>query len=351
MLSAHLQAQIYAQFNPSINQLAFPNPESPTGTGSLVGDGSSAPIYSPCVMPLPTLPLASHRLWPLAAAMLGVAALSLMDAFMKEGALATGTYTATVLRSLIGTAIIAPIWLARRKGWPSRNVMKLHLERGIISAVMALSFFYALTKLPIAEAIAISFVAPLIALYLARILLGEEIQRTAILASILGFIGTLVIVGSRLGQESFDQETAYGLAALMFSALLYAYNFIVIRRQSQVAGPVEVATFHSGVAGLVLLLFAPFLATTPQVSALGAISAASLLTVIGSMAIAWAYARAQAQVLVPIEYTGFLWASLFGWMFFAESVTWTTLTGTALIIAGCWIAARKAPVSKPAAMS
>ncbi len=297
------------------------------------------------------LPNGAHPLWPIAAVAIGVVALSLMDAFMKEAALATGAYTATVLRSLIGAAIIAPVWLVQRKGWPSRDVMKLHLERGIISAFMALSFFFALTKLPIAEAIAISFVAPLIALYLARILLGEEIRREAIFASILGFAGTLVIVGGRLGQESFDRETALGLAALMFSALLYAYNFIVIRRQSQVAGPVEIATFHSGVGGLVLLLFAPFLATTPQIEALGAITAASALTVIGAMAIAWAYARAQAQTLVPIEYTGFLWASLFGWMFFAEAVTWTTLAGTALIIAGCWIAARKAQIGEPAAAS
>ncbi|MEP0188972.1 MAG: DMT family transporter [Erythrobacter sp.] len=297
------------------------------------------------------LPAGAHPLWPIAAAMMGVAALSLMDAFMKEGALATGAYTATVLRSLIGAAIIAPVWLVKRTGWPSREVMKLHLERGVISAFMALSFFYALTKLPIAEAIAISFIAPLIALYLARILLGEEIRREAIFASVLGFVGTLVIVGGRLGQESFDSGTAYGLAALLFSALLYAYNFIVIRRQSQVAGPVEVATFHSGVGGLVLLGFAPFLATTPQFEALGAITAASALTVIGAMAIAWAYARAQAQTLVPIEYTGFLWASLFGWMFFAEAVTWTTLAGTALIIAGCWIAARKAQASESATVA
>ena len=104
---------------------------------------------------------------------------------MKEAALATGAYTATVLRSLIGAAIIAPFWFWRWEGWPTRDVLKLHLERGIISAFMALSFFFALTKLPLAEAIAISFIAPLIALYFARVLLGEKIQPKAIFASLL----------------------------------------------------------------------------------------------------------------------------------------------------------------------
>lgn len=287
-------------------------------------------------------PPPTSRLMPFAIAALGIGFLSLMDAFMKEAALATGAYTATVLRSFTGAALIAPFWLWRKNGWPNRAVFKLHLERGVISAFMALSFFFSLTKLPLAEAIAISFVAPLIALYFARVLLGEVIHPKAIFASILGFIGTLVIIGGRIGQGELDDDAVLGLAALMFSALLYAYNFIVIRKQSQQAGPVEIATFHSGIGGLVLLAFAPFLGTVPQTQALVPIAAAGALTVVGAMAIAWAYARAEAQALVPIEYTGFLWASLFGWAFFREAVTLPTIAGTALIVAGCWIATREA---------
>lgn len=284
---------------------------------------------------------------PFAAAMLGVGCLSIMDAFMKEAALTTGTYTATVLRSFIGAAIIAPFWLWKRQGWPSRSTLKLHLERGIISAFMALAFFYAITKLPLAEAIALSFIAPLIALYLARILLGEVILPKAILASLLGFAGTLVIISGKIGQGDLDDDAALGLGALLFSALLYAYNFIVIRKQSQVAGPVEVATFHSGVGGLVLLLLAPFLATPIEPQALVPLAGAGVLTVAGAMALAWAYARAEAQALVPIEYSGFLWVSVLGWLFFQEAVTIPTFAGTGLIVAGCWLATRKGKSAKP----
>jgi S-adenosylmethionine uptake transporter len=282
-----------------------------------------------------------HPLMPFMAALAGVAFLSLMDAFMKEAALAAGTYTASLLRSLIGAAIIAPFWIAGGIRWPKWNVMKLHLERGAISAAMALSFFFALTKLPLAEAIAISFVAPLIALYLAKIMLGEEIRREAIFASVLGFGGCLVIVWGRIGQSEFDRDIALGLFALSFSALLYAYNFVLIRKQSQVAGPVEVATFHSGIGGLVHLLAAPWFFVMPTTDTLYGITAAGFLTVGGAMALAWAYARAQAQALVPLEYSGFLWASLFGWLFFREAVTLTTIAGTVLIVAGCLLATRQ----------
>ncbi len=286
-----------------------------------------------------------QRLAPFAAAAAGVGFLALMDAFMKEAALAAGAYSATVLRALIGAAIAAPIWLVQRKAWPDRGTLKLHIERGVISAFMALGFFYAITTMPLAEAIAISFVAPIIALYLAYVFLGEEIRREAIIASVLGFGGTIVIVGGQLGLGRTDKAAVssdyyYGLAAMGVSALLYAYNFIVIRKQSQRAGPAEIATFHSGVSFLLLALFAPFFWSTPGTQALLSVTAAGALTVAGSMAIAWAYARAETQALVPIEYSGFLWASLFGWLFFREEVTLPTMIGVALIVAGCWIAAR-----------
>ena len=283
----------------------------------------------------------NHVLLPMAMATLAVASLSLMDAYMKSAALAVGALTAAWLRSAIATGIALPLWLARGRRWPDRQVLKLHLQRSVVATFMALTFFYAITKLPLAEAIAISFVAPLIALYLARVLLGETISRQAVIASLLGFAGTLVIIGGKMGQSDFDRDTALGLAAILVSALLYAYSFILIRRQSQVAGPAEIATFHSGVSLVLLGLAVPFLFEMPDRSTLVDLTAAAVLTVAGAMAFAWAYARAEAQVLVPLEYSGFLWASLFGWIFFAETLTTPTTIGTAIIVASCWVAARK----------
>ena len=285
---------------------------------------------------------------PILMAALAVASLSLMDAFMKSAALAVGALTAAWLRSLLATGIALPLWLARGGRWPKREVLLLHLQRSTVATFMALTFFYALTKLPIAEAIAISFVAPLIALYLARIMLGETIRQQAILASILGFAGTLVIIAGKIGQADFDRDTALGLVAILSSAMLYAYSFILIRRQSQVAGPAEIATFHSGVSVLILGLAIPFLFDMPETAVLRDLAAAAVLTVIGAMGLAWAYARAEAQVLVPLEYSGFLWASVFGWLFFAERLTLPTLAGTAIIVGACWLAARgRRPVPPP----
>jgi drug/metabolite transporter (DMT)-like permease len=68
---------------------------------------------------------------------------------------------------------------------------------------------------------------------------------------------------------------------------------------------------------------------------------AALLAMCSLMLLSWAYARAEAQTLVTVEYTAFIWAAMIGWWLFREPVTIATIMGTALIVAGCIIATRK----------
>ncbi len=96
-----------------------------------------------------------------------------------------------------------------------------------------------------AEAFALSFVAPLVALFLASILLGERIGRTAIWASLAGVAGVIVILAGRLGQSAYAGEAALGSASILFSAVLYAYNLILARRQAMVAGVIEISFFQN----------------------------------------------------------------------------------------------------------
>ena len=70
---------------------------------------------------------------------------------------------------------------------------------------------------------------------------------------------------------------------------------------------------------------------------------AAILAVLSQMVLAAAYARASASTLIPLEYSAFLWACLFGWWFFDEALTVPVLTGAALIVMACMIAAREQP--------
>ena len=139
-----------------------------------------------------------------------------------------------------------------------------------------------------------------------------------------------------------------GVAAVLGSALFYAVNLALQRKQAQLAGPVEIALFQNLLVGLLFLPAAPWLLAWPDAGGWRDIALAAGLAVTALMLLSWGYARAETQVLVPIEYTGFAWAALFGWLWFGETVGAATVAGAGLIVIGCWIAARPAPPSAAA---
>ena len=281
---------------------------------------------------------------PFLAVLAGIGLFSLMDALMKGASMAVGAYSALAIRSLIGVLLAGPLWLATRPRRPAAATLRLHLLRGTVAAAMAFTFFWGIARLPLAEGIALSFIAPLVALYLAAILLGERIAPQAIGASLLGIAGVVVIAAARMSGGRASGQTGWGIAAILASSMLYAWNLVLQRQQALLARPAEVAAFQNAVVGGVLMLGAPWWLSLPQADELAWIAAAAVLAVAASMILAWGYARAEAQVLVPLEYSGFLWAGLFGWLMFRERVTVPTLAGACLIVVACWLAApRKRP--------
>lgn len=274
-----------------------------------------------------------------AVAAVGIGFFSLMDAAMKDLVIALGAYNAVIWRNMIGSAITGALFVGTKATWPKIAVLRLHAWRSTVVAVMAISFFWALGRLPLAEAIGLSFIAPVIALYLAAILLGEKIGREAIIASMAGLGGVVVILFGKFSGD-YDAGALWGVAAVLFSAIVYAYNLVLARQQAQVAGPIEIAFFQNLLVSAVLMLAAPWLLTPFPLAKLPMLTAAAALAIVALLLLSWAYARAEAQILIPVEYTAFVWAALFGWMFFAEPVTGWTVIGTALIVAGSLVAAR-----------
>jgi S-adenosylmethionine uptake transporter len=155
-----------------------------------------------------------------------------------------------------------------------------------------------------------------------------------------------------LGQAEAElgREALYGSLAILASACLYAYNIILMRQQALVARPLEVAFFISAITTSAYLLGAPMLAVVPALEYWPAILFGGGLAFGSLLLLAWAYARAQAQHLAPVEYTSFVWASILGWLVFREEVSLFTMAGAALIVVACLIAAtrrRPDPVVQP----
>ena len=278
---------------------------------------------------------------------LGIALFSGMDAVMKSLVLAIGTLTTMFWRNLVGIGLSGILYLPRRAGWPARKVMSVHLQRGIVSAAMGFLFFWGIGRVPLAQSIALAFIAPLIALYLAAVLLKETVGPRTVGASLVAFAGVVIIFVGQ-AQADLGGEAMIGSLAILVSAALYAVNIILMRRQALVAEPVEIAFFQSLIVTVVLALCIPLVGMAiPPLGQWPWLLLAAILAISSMLLLAWAYARANASYLATTEYTAFLWAALFGWLVFAEPLSMLTLAGAALIVAGCILAARKPADANP----
>ncbi|WP_411338807.1 DMT family transporter [Sphingopyxis sp. J-6] len=292
-------------------------------------------------------PDSASPLVPFLIACAGIATFSAMDVLMKGLSIDIGAYNAVLWRTGTGTLVSGALWFATRPKWPDKATMQIHAWRSLFVSGMALCFFWGLARLPMAEAIAVSFIAPLMALYMAAIFLGEKIGPRSIAASLLGLAGVIVIVAGKLGGSDYSDEALWAIGAVFLSAIFYAYNLILARRQAKMAEPLEIAFFQNFFVAAILALGAPWFLAVPDVGQAPYILGAAVLATTSLLLLSWAYARAETQILATTEYTGFLWAMLFGWFFFAEAVALPTLAGAALIVAACLIVIRKAPHGDP----
>ena len=281
-----------------------------------------------------------HPVQAFAVALAAVSVLSIMDALMKHLVLAIGIIAFSLWRALANLGISATLYLPRRKSWPTGKTLRIHIARGVVVTVMAFLFFWGIGRVHLAQAIALTFIAPLIALLLAWAFLDEKIGKLSVVGSLLAFGGVIVIVVGQ-AQNSLSEDALLGTAAIIGSALTYAVNIVLMRHQAVAARPLEINFFQSLT---IMVLWAAALSIVglpalPKGQWTWILLAAALSTS-GTLLFAWAYARGEASYLAATEYSGFLWASALGWFFFSERVTGFTLVGALLIVAGCLLASR-----------
>ena len=281
-----------------------------------------------------------HPVQAFTASLGAVALLSIMDATMKHLVLAIGLLSVSVWRSLANLVFSAAIYLPQRRTWPTRRTLAIHVTKGVIVTVMAGLFFWGIARIHLAQALALTFIAPLIALLLAALLLGEEIGRRTLAGAFGAFGGVIVIVLGQ-AQAGVGGEVILGSAAIIGSALCYAVNIVMMRWQALNAKPLEI-NFFQAVTVMAMWLCALAVAGPPHWPSgdWHWIVIASVLSTLGTLLFAWAYARGPASYLSVTEYSGFLWASALGWLVFGERVSLYTLAGALLIVGGCLIAVR-----------
>jgi S-adenosylmethionine uptake transporter len=272
-------------------------------------------------------------------AMLGIALLTVMDAVVKGQMQHHPFLLALFMRFAMGGLCALVVLALVRPALPTRDSLIGNMVRIPVVVLTAGSFFYSLSVLPLAEALTLSFLAPVFVALLGALLLKEKLDSRILQALGFGVAGMLVMVWPRLqGHVSGD---VLGVAAALFSAVAYAFNLVLLRRIALKEHPAVIVAFQTFGPALLLAVPAAFVLVPMSAGDLGAYLAAGALGVAGHLTLTSAFARAAASRLAPIEYTALIWASLLGYVFFGEVPLFTTYAGALLIVAGAIAVSRR----------
>jgi drug/metabolite transporter (DMT)-like permease len=288
----------------------------------------------------------NHRTQGILFLCVGVFIFTIQDAIIKQ---ISGSYPVTevvAIRSLVALPILAGIVqaetglraiLSPRAGWLILRAFTLFLSYT--------TYYLAFPVLPLAEAVALFFTAPLLITMLAGPFLGERTSWHAWLAITVGFVGVIIML--RPGTALFEPA---GLLSLL-SALLYAAAALMTRRLG-IAEKASVMTFYSvwvylvSAIGLALFLKVAVMPTSlhpslsfllrpwnmPESRDFLLMAVCGLIAAIAMTLLTNAYKTAPTNVVAPFEYTGLLWLPLWGFVLFAEVPLWTTALGALLIV-------------------
>ncbi|MBU0724517.1 MAG: DMT family transporter [Alphaproteobacteria bacterium] len=204
---------------------------------------------------------------------------------------------------------------------------RLQLVRGLFMLGSSAFFVTGLSHLPLAQATAIGFVAPLLVTALSIPLLGEKVGLRRWMAVCVGFVGMLIII--RPGTDQFDPAAIFPV----LSATSWALGLIMTRRMRHAERPVT-TLFYTALVGLLLISIAvPFVwvETTPQYWVLMAVM--GLLSVTGQYLLIRGFNIASASLLAPFSYSNLIWTTIIGYVLFRSIPDFWTWIGAGIVIA------------------
>lgn len=208
--------------------------------------------------------------------------------------------------------------------------------RTLAAVITGVSAFYAFTVLPLAQTYAILFAAPLLITVLAIPVLGEKVGVPRWLAVIVGLAGVIVVL--RPGQT----DLSLGHLAALAAAICGAVASIIVRKIGSEERPVVMLLYPMMANLIVMGAFLPFVYISMPIEHLGLLAVIAVFAWIASRLIITAYQAGEAAIIAPMQYSQIIWATIYGTLFFHETIDGMTALGTAIIIAsGLFIVLRE----------
>ncbi|MBX6321230.1 MAG: DMT family transporter [Rhodospirillaceae bacterium] len=243
----------------------------------------------------------------------------------------TATYTPfqiAFMRYLFGAAMAVAL-ASRLGGIAGLRTRRLgaHLLRSVLNIAAMLTFYYALAALPLADCMAIYFAGPLFMTALSVPLLGERVGPRRWAAILVGFLGVIVIVGPT--GQGFQPAALLALG----STVLYALMLITTRQLSTTESSHTILFYYSLACIVVTGAVMPWQWVTPAPGDLWIIAVVGVAGGLGQYWLNQAFRYGEVSLVAPLDYTGLLWAAVFGFVVFGDVPGWAVLGGAAVVMA------------------
>ncbi|GAB4393518.1 MAG: DMT family transporter [Kiloniellaceae bacterium] len=282
---------------------------------------------------------------PLVGILLLVAAMSLvpfMDAIAKHLSGHLPVLQVVWARYFFHFCLIFPVVLLRygpRQMLPRRPL--LQLLRGALLLASTVLFFAAISWMPLADALALVFVSPLIVTALSPWVLGEPVGLRRGLAVVVGFCGALLIV--RPGFGTLQWPALLALAA----GVVFGFYLLSTRRLAGSAPPLVTLTYTAAVGAVLMSFVMPVVWVTPTLVDLGAMALMGLIAAAGHFLLIKSFDFAPAALLAPFTYSEIVMTTLLGFVFFGDFPQAWTWIGIAVVIgSGIYISIRERVLGK-----
>jgi drug/metabolite transporter (DMT)-like permease len=231
------------------------------------------------------------------------------------------------------------VWLAwlhdLRHGLQTTNPLG-HFWRGLAGTTAMALGFLALGLLPLPEAVALGYAAPLLTVIFGAMFLGEAVRVFRLSAVFVGLIGVMVILSPRLTLTSLETAShlqAVGAMAALLGAVFAALAQVFVRKLVATEATAAIVFYFSLTGAVLSLASVPFGWVVPPAMQAALLVGAGLLGGVGQILLTESYRHAPVSVIAPFEYASMVLALVFGYWLFGEVPTLTMLGGASLIIA------------------
>lgn len=248
------------------------------------------------------------------------------------------------LRYLLGLVFLLPALGALRETRLTKRQWRLFGVRGLLHGLGVICWFYAMTRIPIADVTAMNYMSPIYVTIGAALFLGERLAFRRIAAVIVALIGALIIL-----RPGF-REIGSGHVAMIFTAIVFGGSYLTAKVMANEVKAAVVVAMLSIFVTIVLTPFALVHWVTPTLWQLFLLFCVACFAVAGHYTMTLSFAAAPVTVTQPVTFTQLVWAVLLGYFVFDETVdAWVIVGGVVILASVTFITWREAVLRRAAA--